>query len=194
MQKERLLAFFVPSGERLNLKLRLRQLPRFLFWLCLCFAVLHFACSSLLAFALPSGSGSLQEGLLWHGKLNQTTFVACRACTRGSAAFSEEAGGEQLQMVNISHTCCMTRRTLGAGAERSHPSTRPLAPCWCSALTKPLRKKPAVNYLLCLGPLPGLFETGCVLSLRRNAPLGRYWDQPVGSACFPVRGIHYFSV
>lgn len=107
---------------------------------------------------------------------------------------SKEVGGEQLQMVDISHTCCMMRRALRGGTERSHPSTRPVAPFLCSALTKLLRKKLGVNYLLCLGPRPGLFETGHVLSLRRNAPLGSHWDQPVGSACFPDRGIHYFSV
>lgn len=65
------------------------------------------------------------------------------------------------------------------GTETYHPSTRSLAPFLCSALAKLLRKKPGVNYLMCLDPFPGLFETVSILFLTRNALLGRYWAQSI---------------
>lgn len=77
-------------------------------------------------------------------------------------------------MADICHACRKVRTGLRGGTQRYHPSTRSLAPFLCSALTNLPRKKPGVNYLMCLDSFPDLFETVRILFLRRNALLERY--------------------
>lgn len=166
---------------RLNPKLRLWGLLRYLF---LCLAELCFVSSSL----FPSSCGDPQESV--KGSCGRAPVSGAPwACVRCSTPFPRN-WNVTTPCADISHTRWKMRRDLRRGTERYHPSTRPLAPFWCSALTNLLRKKPGVNYLMCLDPFPGLFETISVLLQWRNALLGRYWA-PI---YFPDRGIHYFSV
>lgn len=119
--------------------------------------------TSIWFWQLPRGC----KGLLWHGQMNQEIFAAFGACARRSAAFLRKQEGSNSRWSTFPHLLYY-EESPERWDRKIPPSARPLASFWCSALTKLLRKKPGVNYLLCLGLLPGLFETGYILPLRRN--------------------------
>lgn len=100
VQKEHLLASssFIPSGKRLNLKLRFQGFARFLLF---AFLVLLRAMVCLfLPASFPTSIWFWQpprgcEGLLWHGQLNQEILAAFGACARCIAAFPRKHEGNK---------------------------------------------------------------------------------------------------
>lgn len=162
--------FFFPSEQRLNLKLGLWRLLRFLF---LCFAELCFASSSLLVFLLPSSSGNLHGAV--KGSSGMATepgdFAASGACVRCSFPPKAECNN----FLRLTFPTLAER--WGETWEVEQKDTTFPPDHWHLFGVQPwlIFSGGSLALIIWCAWIP--FQTCLRQLLRRNALLGRYWAQ-----------------